>query len=356
MSFSVNSASIKYGTLGWEKTLVSNYRKWGVAVINNIYTPQECNRLLDSIVTSFEKLGSGIDRNDPTTWEAYNTPAQTRYGMFQALMCHLPAVWEIRTNPKVKEIFDALYSSLKNNTTHEYVSSIDGINVLPNGSPHLHKGGKPGEINPNDWPHIDQTIRNDIFKCVQGQSVLADTTAGFVCSPGSHHLHNQILDLWGIADNNLSNWCKFDLKDVRTQTTKDMIEESGGVWQVPIIVPRGSFIVWSSTLVHSAKLPDHHEVRNPLSPFDGWRGVVYVSYRPREEYTDAHYERVIRYIRENRVMNHWNAVAFPKKPGGRWAATVKRHPKIEMYHENPTFVYLCLGLDPEEYVVKFRNI
>ncbi len=56
----------------------------------------------------------------------------------------------------------------------DFSTSMDGINVRPHMAPY--QNGK-------DWAHIDQTIPNNPFLCVQGQVILSDTSACFRASP-----------------------------------------------------------------------------------------------------------------------------------------------------------------------------
>ena len=89
----------------------------------------------------------------------------------------------------MKSIFQPVYSKLKGIDVHEFVCSIDGINVQPNIS-RMPTGEK-------DWPHCDQTERADIFKCVQGQVVLTNTNASFRATPKSH---KHFVDMMKIAE------------------------------------------------------------------------------------------------------------------------------------------------------------
>jgi hypothetical protein len=354
MTFSIYRITVPYGSGQWREKLIKIFTENGVAVVTGIYSERECSLTMESVVSAFEALGTGIDRDKPDTWEAYYTPAQTRAGMYQTLMSHLPEVWNARMNPKIRDIFASLYSSLRGKNITDFVTSIDGINIFPNGSKRKAPQVKPGELNLKDWPHLDQTDPSDIFKCVQGQLVLTNTTASFVCSPGSHHLLPNILELWGKSGVK-DQWLKLNQGDPRFLQTVNLIKKTA-TWQVPIIVPKGSFIVWSSALIHSGKLPDKVEIMTPFDHWLGWRGVFYISYRPRCEFTNVQYEKIIRYILENRTMNHWNEKVFSKVPGGFYSTKIDRHPMIDAYHKNPTLVYEKLGIDPQDFVVKFRSL
>ena len=337
------------------------YKEYGVVVIEDVFKEEECNRLMEDIISSFEGLGTGINRNDPKTWGGYNAPPQTRPGLFQALMSHLPSIWDTRTDPRVYLPFSILYNNLREEEDIPLIPSIDGINVKCNSTPLF-------DINKSkDWPHLDQTERkredvefgsrdDNTFKCLQGQLVLTQTTASFRCSPRSHKVFNTVLDLAGIKMEDKSNWCKFNIEDEELiNRIKDVvINQAKGVYQMPIYVNKGSFIIWSSSLIHSAKLSDRIEDPSP-DPFLGWRGVLYISYRPREEFTPSQINKIKKYILENRVMNHWNTHVFSKLPGGRYQSSIKRAPTLIKIIQDPTLVFTTLNIDPQQNLDLFNR-
>ena len=62
----------------------------------------------------------------------------------------------------------------------------------------------------------------------------------------------------------------------RCPDLSQMVEDAGGAFQVPILAPRGSVILWLSSTLHSAKVQDPPgSVPLPKSPWTDWRCVVY---------------------------------------------------------------------------------
>ena len=112
----------------------------------------------------------------------------------------------------------------------------------------------------------------------------------------------------------------------------------------PILCKRGSFIVWSSSVVHSAKYSDKKEKYNKYDKYLGWRGVIYVSYRPKSEYDTRSLNKRAKCVENNRVTNHWGTKVFGKIPGGRYASQIKRHPEIIRLSKNPEEVYKKTGI------------
>ena len=118
---------IDFNSDNFEQALCDAYKDYGVCVITNVVDGKQCDGIMDNIVTNFEKLGTGLDRNDKETWNNFNLPVMTRPGMFQATMCNLPIIWKTKMNPNVIKIFETLYAKFRGTT--KLVVSNDGINI-----------------------------------------------------------------------------------------------------------------------------------------------------------------------------------------------------------------------------------
>jgi len=314
--------------------LINEVKTNGLAVINDVFTDVECDNHMTGILNDFVSLGTNIDLNNvDITWTTNNLPAQTRPGLFQMLMSNLKDVWNIRANDNVKTIFETLYSHFRKDQIKDFIVSGDGINI------------KPGTVGPfkkehtKDWAHLDQTIKGDIYKCIQGQAVLTNTTASFVASPKSHLVFEDILNKLNV--NSTANWLKFN--DDQIKIVKELILAKGGQYQIPILSKKGSFIVWTSTTVHSAKLQSASESSTNEDKYKGWRGVIYVCYRPKSEFTKRELTKRQKVFDENRTTNHWSQTTFSKKPGSFHLYHDKRHNEIESMIKDPKLVYTKLG-------------
>lgn len=172
--------------------------------------------------------------------------------------------------------------------------------------------------------------------------VLTNTTACFVASPKSHQIYKEIMDKYEVPYSHDSNWLKIvDTKNVKQKEIKEMVENIDGKWQIPILSKAGSFIIWSSTLIHSARLPIREEKNNEFDKWLGWRCIVYVSYRPKEEYSEHDlFMRQEAYL-ENRTTNHWGTKIFKKDP--RLYSSKKKenniHEKIKEIIKDPKILY-----------------
>lgn len=322
----------------WDEVF-EDFKRDGVIIVSDIYSPQECDDLVKETVESFKKINPDLDYSDEkvrSTWTKPNLPPQTRSGMFQSMIGHINPVNRVRENPQYKQVFREMYSRIKTNFDGNLIASIDGINIKPNLVRPYHN-----PLSNKDWAHMDQTIRGDVFKCIQGQMVLSNTTAAFRCSPGSHHVYEKILDELGIDVKDKGNWAKLPAE--KYDKCREIIETSGGTFQVPIYAPKGSCILWFSTTLHSAKHSDGPEIPKPEDPWFGWRAVFYITYRPSSEFTHRQKDKIIKNIEANRTMNHWNTKTFPKTTGKGFYPTSNYNVNIQKYINNPELIY-TLGI------------
>lgn len=331
----IYSKPISYLDADFASKLCTTFVEDGLAVITDIMDKPSCDKHVSDIMQSFTDLNTGIDIKDiKNTWTDFNLPPQTRPGLFQTTMSNIKPVWIIRTDPKIKNIFKILYSKLRNknysDNNSDWIVSGDGINVRPNGIEKYHIKQKP-------WPHVDQTDPTNPLKCIQGQMVLTNTTASFKASPKSYKIFNKLLDFYKISPQDSSNWLRIAEQD--TNTISNLVNEIDGYWQIPIIAPAGSFIVWSSTTIHSARLAVKKENPDATDVWKGWRCVVYVCLRPSEDFTEADKKNRQRAYSENLTTNHWGNHIFNKKPGGRYLYFEKRHDTIEKLIKDPSILY-----------------
>lgn len=300
------------------KEAIRRFKDTGLLIVEDVFSPEECNNYCSEIISCFCKISPNlkVDLNtgqpDLSTWIPENLPPGPRSGLFQSLVSAFPPVRQIRRDQKILKIFELVYSDLRDKEIEGYdsfYSSMDGINVRP--------FMKPFQKKQEDWAHLDQTIYDNPFLCVQGQVVLSNTSACFRASPKSLHVHNQVLDMNGIAQNDSSNWLKFPKSDYRM--LQECVESVGGKWQIPIRAKKGSVILWTSSTVHSAMIQQQQSKFGPTAgdPWVDWRFVVYTCYRPKTDVAlnqrKRHENRLKKCQEENRVTNHWGEQIFPKK-------------------------------------------
>jgi hypothetical protein len=311
----------------------------GVVVIEDVFKPEECTEFCDEIARCFQRLCPKVI---PTpagakTWIPSNLPPGPRSGLFQGLVANFPPVWDIRTHPRVRDIFTRAYSGLRDTEVTDFFSSMDGINVRPHTAP-FHEETEGGPY--VDWAHLDQTHRNDTYWCIQGQVVLSDSTACFRCSPKSHLVYGDLLDKAGNEKN--TGWCKFTKTQI--PEIRKTIEDAGGSWQLPIRSKRGSVILWLSSTVHSAMTQTKERVRLEEGQGDkwkDWRFVVYTCYRPKNECDNKHADRLKQALRENRCTNHSGVKIFPVARGNN---KIQYEAKMDKMVHNPREMYRIMPL------------
>lgn len=323
--------TIPFNCPDFETLLTTKYKEYGVVVIENVFSEDYCNERMSGIVSDFVSMSPTLDINNiKSTWKRDVLPPQTRSGLFQALVSNLHDVWKIRSDPNVKRIFRILYSDLRNKKIKKFIVSGDGINI------------KPGSIGPitdektKDWAHLDQTS-GEIFDCIQGQAVLTNTSACLVATPKSHLHFKEILTIANV-DSSKGGFAKFDPETVKK--LKNFFKSKDISYQIPILSKKGSFIVWSSTAIHSARLQTSLEYPTEKDVWNGWRGVIYICYRPRREFTKKEMDLRKKRVDTNRVTPHTSVGMFAKRPGGRWGDS--RNPynlEIEAYIKDPALVY-----------------
>tara|TARA_R110002050_G_scaffold295601_1_gene454624 strand:- start:1577 stop:2683 length:1107 start_codon:yes stop_codon:yes gene_type:complete len=322
----------------------------GLVVITDVFTSEECLNFCNGIINDLCAISPNLDpEHIKQTWRPENLPSGPRDGMFHSLVANFPSVWKVRSDERFQTIFSKVYSELREYPVHNFFTSLDGINVRPHREP-FHDG--------NDWAHLDQTIRNNKWWCVQGQVVLSDTSACFRASPKSCHVFDKILDLHGVSPDSTSNWCMVNKKLYRQ--CQDAVESVGGKFQIPIRAPKGSVILWSSTTLHSAMLQQEKmRMGQKEDPWADWRFVVYVCYRPQTDCNDDISKRLDQCVKMNRVTNHSISKIFPltNRKGARPAAPIKKtkQPTLEDMTLEPTTMYKVLEKPPQEAVTRLTT-
>ncbi len=274
-------------------TLHTTLSEHGIAILQ-LLSNEDSDILVNSAVTFLESLGTGLDRNNHLTWTTDKTPTGPRWGMYQSIVSHSPFMWELRRLSSL--VFQHLWG------TQDLVYSLDGASVFPPKHSIIKRKTK-------DWAHLDQTVRG--LKCYQGQVVLTDTTAAFRATPGSHLVHDEIMDTLGC--NTKINWYKF--KDNEIPLVQDITSRVTSDWQIPIRARKGSMILWDSRVIHSSCRQDPLStlLDGMTSPFHDWRCVGYVCARPRNHYSKRNMKTLYRAVTEGRTTNHWGSKLFGQK-------------------------------------------
>lgn len=237
----------------------------GVAVLKGRLTDKECHDLNDKMWDALEDTSHGeIQRNDETTYSK-NVLGAKYGGLIQQYIGHADYIWDIRSNPKVMEIYCKLYKC----NPEDLLVSFDGVTI---GIAHLAPGDK-GTYKGVDWLHMDQAPCNSKFQCIQSWVTTNNVRPGdgtLRCLLGSHKYHANFVKAYKLQYRT-NDWYKLTPTQVEwyVRRCKDIC----------ITCPAGSQVLWDSRTIHSGiqSMPlDKHpcKILNP-------RNVVYVCYQPR---------------------------------------------------------------------------
>ncbi|HZZ89534.1 MAG TPA: phytanoyl-CoA dioxygenase family protein [Caulobacteraceae bacterium] len=171
---------------------VAYLREHGYVVIAGALSPEQTAEALSLTWDYLEGLGTGIDRNDWTTWDDDRWPTAVHGGILPGHgIGHSAAQWFIRSAPAVKQTFAAVWDG-----DDDLLVSFDGMSLWRpwplNEAWKTNRGGS--------WLHIDQhPITRPGRQCVQGLVNLlpmSPSTGGNVLIPGSHKTFEHIPEVY----------------------------------------------------------------------------------------------------------------------------------------------------------------
>ena len=210
--------SFDFTTLDYDE-VTSFIKENGYVVINNLFSKTYCDSLVERTINAFQTISPNLDHRDPKKWNNVDLPPQIRTGMYQSLISNINPVREVRENENYKRIFSEIYSRIKTsyNKGDDLISSIDGINFKPNvKSPYYKNTDKRSgsEIKLKGMTSINAykvKLYYQIYAC-------------FVCSPKSHKIHEEILNICEVREN--------DSDDVWHKIKKDKYSKCKEAWKI----------------------------------------------------------------------------------------------------------------------------
>ncbi len=210
----------------------------GFVVIANALSITEAHHALDLTWDYLEGLGTGIDRNDMSTWGDDRWPIVTSGGIVPSLgIGHSAAQWFTRSVPSIKTAFASIWDD------DDLLVSFDGMALW-----------RPTDVDPEwettrggSWLHVDQhPITRPGFHCVQGAVSLmpsSPATGGNILIPGSHKWFPDIPTRYGERLERLPDWLdhfRFPADDPRLQDTPPIMCH----------MEAGDMMLWDSRTVH----------------------------------------------------------------------------------------------------------
>jgi len=264
---------------------VEHVKEHGWGVVKGALSKEKTEAAVDAMWTWIENLDSKgvIDRNDPDTWKSSNWPSH-KHGIFQNYgVGHQQFVWDIRTEPRIIDIFEKIYN------TRKLLVSFDGFNLSK----------IEGKTHSNPWPHVDQGGKDSSFKCIQGLVNLLPNgpdDGGLFVYDGSFKLHKSFFEK---HPNRIhpSDWVKFSDEEMAHYSECKPTK---------ITCDPGDFLLWDSRTVHYAAPPRGESLRM----------AVYVCMQPASLANASQIKKKQEAFKDQRTTNHYpaNVKLFPKEP------------------------------------------
>ena len=316
-SSSGSSSSFKFSS-----SFINDLKTKGYAVVPNVLSSEECEKANEGLWKWLGEFSENkIKRDDPTTWEINWPYNMGKKGIIQQYkIAHTQFVWDVRQNPKVKKVFERIWSD------DDLLSSYDGINVqIP---PEITK--KYADPLGIEWHHMDQSTTRPDFECIQGFIDINGTDLEDGClivREKSHLLVSEYAKQFNIQSK--KDWVKLEPDHNKWYDEK-------GSKPIRVTCPQGSLVLWDSRTVHA----NSTALKSRNKP-DKFRFVIYTCMTPRKLANDTCLRKKQHYYNEGRVTSHWphKIKTFPKvphlynqvaryKPGLDWAENNYKKPTL----------------------------
>ena len=276
--------------------------KFGVAIIPNILSEEECDKLYNEMWDYFEhitrKFETPLKRDDEQTWVEF-FKLYPMHGMLiqHHQVGHAQFAWNVRQNIKIVEVFAKIWKV----KFEELLVSFDGSSFhLP------HEVTKRGYYRGNDWFHTDQNFVN-LDECVQSWVTAKEVREGdatLTFLEGSHKYH---ADIGKVFAKDIKK-PKDDWYKINDEQKEYLIKK--GCTVETIKCPAGSLVLWNSKTFHAGKEPlKNRTMRN-------FRTAVYLCYTPRSLIKQVNLKKKHKAFKELRSTTHWphKVKLFPVNP------------------------------------------
>lgn len=212
---------------------MSYLKENGYLIFKNVLNEKEIEHAMNLMWNWLEGLGSGIKRDDITTWTNENWPDRQKNGVLAWNgIGQSEFLWYLRSHSNIIQIFRQLWK------TDNLLTSFDGAGIF-----------RPWQYNnewktKSGWLHVDQNPTVNLeFECLQGLINLIDndeSTGGFYCIPKTHH----DFAAFGKRNQKLCRKSKnlvfIPRNDVNYKKERHIIN-----------LKSGDFLLWDSRLIHS---------------------------------------------------------------------------------------------------------
>ena len=276
-----------------KETLRATIDTYGVAIIPNVLSEEECAAVVSGIWDFFEHITQSwfapIKRGEEASWKGF----YKLYPMHSMLVQHwgvghAQVSWDLRQNEKIIDIFAHFWKCAPS----ELLVSFDGLSFnLP---PEVTKRGWNKQ---NTWYHTDQSYTENDFKCIQSWVTGLDVNDGdatLSIMEGSNKFHGECGEAFQLKEK--KNWYQLN-KD------QEAFYVAKGCAYKNIKCPKGALVFWDSRTIHCGV----EAVTTREKP--NFRAIVYLCYMPRALCTAANLKKKQKALEELRATSHW-----PSKP------------------------------------------
>lgn len=284
-------------------TVQSTLEKYGVAVIPNVMSREECEANREVAWREFKQLTSTfpkpIDRNDPSSFRTLYELFPLHSMLLQYFgVGQMQWTWNVRQHPNVVNAFAKIWDV----RPEELITSFDGVSLhLP---PETTNRGWWADLS-GYWLHTDQSSKKKGRHCIQGMVNMYPVNPGdatLCILEGSHHLHDIFFETFGYESD--GDWYK-----LKTQDEVNFFKESECEFK-RVLCNEGDLVLWDSRTFHQGSEP----IRGRDHP--NFRMVSYVCMTPRKLCSEANLKKRINNFENGRTTNHWPHLPklFPKTP------------------------------------------
>jgi hypothetical protein len=232
--------------------ITSQIHTEGYVVIPQVFSQAEVDNEYMRMWRWVQTVSPSVRKHDPSTWRRGRGDAWPCKQRDMMQLHQAGWVFNDLREAMADRVFENLYG------TKELHCSKDGFTLQ-----------RPTEtelgLSPND--HYDQGFASRGLQCIQGSIALTDQENDdgcFLCWPGSHRFHDQIMD-WRGPKRGRADFVILDERE------KEWLQ-SQGCEPKRVPVNRGDVILWRSDLVHKGA--------PPIGRRSNFRGVVYVCMLP----------------------------------------------------------------------------
>lgn len=259
------------------QAITSRIQSEGYIVLRGVFSKEEVDDEYRRMWHWVQSVSPSVRRNNPHTWRRGKGDAWPCKQRDMMQLHQAGWVFNDLREAMADRVFEKIYG------TKELHCSKDGFTLQ---RPTERELGQ----SPND--HYDQGFASRGLQCIQGSVALTDQEDGdgcFLCWPGSHRLHDEIMD-WRGPKRGREDFVILDERE------REWLQSQGyEAKRVP--VNRGDVILWRSDLVHKGA--------QPIGKRDNFRAVVYICMLPAALTPEGVYKEKQLAYEQLQTGSHW---------------------------------------------------